>query len=463
MAVRGAVMVPHPPLIIPAVGRGSEKEIRETVEAYDKAAQRMASLKPETVVVISPHSVMYADYIHISPGQGASGDFGRFRAPEVSICAEYDVDFVRELCRKAKEQGLAAGTEGGRAPHLDHGTMIPLYFFGRYQTDYRLVRIGISGLPAEDHYRLGQCIRDTAEKLGRRTVVIGSGDLSHKLKEDGPYGYSSEGPVYDKKIMDVMGRGVFGELFRFGETFCEKAAECGHRSFLIMAGAMDGCSVEAEALSYEGPFGVGYGICTYEVCGKDPKRDFLDQYEEEKREKASEKRRREDAYVSLARKSTEYYVRTGEILRVPEGLPQELYDRRAGAFVSLKTDGRLRGCIGTISAVRDSLAEEIIENAVSAASRDPRFEAVRPEELEQLEYSVDVLGDAEVIGGPEELDVKRYGVIVSRGYRRGLLLPDLEGVDTVEEQIAIAKRKAGIPEDAEDVRLERFEVVRHCV
>lgn len=130
-------------------------------------------------------------------------------------------------------------------------------------------------------------------------------------------------------------------------------------------------------------------------------------------------------------------------------------------FVSLKEEGKLRGCIGTVAPVRGSVAEEIIENAVSAAVRDPRFHAVEPEELERLVYSVDVLGETEAIDSPEELDVKRYGVVVSRGRRRGLLLPNLEGVDTVEEQIDIARRKAGIPEDAEDISLERFEVVRH--
>ena len=165
--------------------------------------------------------------------------------------------------------------------------------------------------------------------------------------------------------------------------------------------------------------------------------------------------------MRLARKTIETYVRTGKKIRIPEGLPEEMYSARAGVFVSLKEEGKLRGCIGTIAPVRGSVAEEIIENAVSAAVRDPRFHAVEPEELERLVYSVDVLGETETIDSPEELDVKRYGVVVSRGRRRGLLLPNLEGVDTVEEQIDIARRKAGIPEDAEDIRLERFEVVRH--
>ena len=154
------------------------------------------------------------------------------------------------------------------------------------------------------------------------------------------------------------------------------------------------------------------------------------------------------------------YVRNKKKINLPEGLPEEMSGRAAGVFVSLKKDGRLRGCIGTICAVQKSVAEEIIENAISASVRDSRFEPVEPEELDRLVISVDVLGDTEKIDSPAQLDVKRYGVIVTKGYRRGLLLPNLDGVDTVEEQIAIAKRKAGIGE-TEQVELERFEVVRH--
>ena len=461
MAVKGAVMVPHPPVIIPEIGHGEEQKIRETSDSYRKAAAKIAGWKPETVVVISPHSVMYADYFHISPGTGAQGDFGQFRASQVKFQVDYDTEFVKVLAREAEARDIPAGTLGEREKRLDHGTMVPLYFLDWYMQDYRLVRVGLSGLPFTVHYELGECIRKTAELLDRDVVIIGSGDLSHKLKEDGPYGFQKEGPEYDERIMDVMGRGAFGELFDFSEDFCDKAAECGHRSFTIMAGALDGLKVKTERLSHQGTFGVGYGICIYEVTGRDPQRYFLEQYRRAQREAAERRKASEDPYVQLARKTVETYVRTGKKLRVPEGLPEEMYSRRAGVFVSLKEEGRLRGCIGTIAPVRGSIAEEIIENGISAAAKDPRFHAVEPEELDRLEYSVDVLGETEKIDSPEKLDVKRYGVVVSRGYRRGLLLPDLEGVDTVEEQIEIARRKAGIPEDAEDIRLERFEVVRH--
>lgn len=458
--ITGAFMVPHPPLIVPAVGKGEERKIQNTIDAYHEVGRRIGGLRPETIVLLSPHQVMYADYFHISPGNGAKGDFSQFGAGQVRFEVRYDREFVENLCKLAQAGDLPAGTAGERDRRLDHGTMVPLYFVDPYWKDYQLVRIGLSGLPLTDHYELGRRIRETSEALNRRTVIIASGDLSHRLKADGPYGYKKEGPEYDSRIMQVMESGNFGELLEFPEDFCEKAGECGHRSFTIMAGALDRMEVEAQRLSYEGPFGVGYGICAYAVKSRNRKRNFKEQYEEKERNRILKQRQQEDAYVQLARKTVEEYVRTGKKLRVPEGLPGEMQNRQAGVFVSIKKEGRLRGCIGTIQAAYSSIAQEIIENGVSAASRDPRFSPIVPEELEKLTITVDVLGDTEKIDSPDKLDVKRYGVVVTKGYRRGLLLPNLEGVDTVEEQIAIAKQKAGIGAQ-EKAELERFEVVRH--
>ena len=460
MGIMAAFMVPHPPLIVPEIGRGEERKIQRTIETYRKIAERIGQLQPDTIVLTSPHQVMYADYFHISPGKGAKGDFGQFRAGQVKMEVPYDEIFVENLCKLADARNLNAGTLGEREQRLDHGTMVPLYFVNQVWKDYKLVRIGLSGLPLARHYELGECIKETTEVLDRKVVLIASGDLSHHLKEDGPYGYRNEGPEYDARIMDVMGRGEFGELLEFSEDFCEKAGECGHRSFTIMAGALDRTEVIAERLSYEGPFGVGYGICGYAVCGGNPTRNYKEQYEEKMRKRVLAGKKQEDAYVQLARRTIEEFVRTGKKISAPEDLPKEMYERRAGVFVSIKEEGRLRGCIGTIQAVQPSVAEEIIENAVSASVRDPRFDPIEPEELDKLVISVDVLGDTQEIDSAGELDVKRYGVIVAKGYKRGLLLPNLDGVDTVREQIQIAKRKAGIGEN-EPVKLERFEVVRH--
>lgn len=460
MSILAGFMLPHPPLIVPEVGRGEEKKIQKTVDSYEEAARRIAALKPDTIVVLSPHQTIYADYFHISPGEKARGDFGNFRAKSVKFEVFYDETFVATLCRTAQERDLPAGTLGEREKKLDHGTMVPLFFLGRFLDDCRIVRIGLSGLPLARHYELGECIRETAGKLGRRCVVVASGDLSHRLKEDGPYGYQAEGPQYDERIMEVMGAGNFAELFDFSEKFCDKAGECGHRSFVILAGTFDRTQVKAERLSYEGPFGVGYGICAFEAIGEDGSRNFREQFETKERRRLAALREKEDEYVRLARRTIETYVISGKKPKMPNDLPAEMTVRRAGAFVSIKKDGLLRGCIGTIQATKGSLAEEIIENAVAAAVRDPRFSPIEPEELKSLVISVDVLGETEKIGSPDELDTERYGVIVTRGQKRGLLLPNLEGIDTVEEQIAIAKQKAGIRED-EAVALERFEVVRH--
>ena len=461
MAILAAFMVPHPPMIVPAVGRGSEKQIQKTIDAYEQVADEIAALAPETIIITSPHSVMYADYFHISPGKGAKGDFGRFRAAQVCFDEEYDRELVNELADIARGQGFPAGVMGERDKRLDHGTMVPLYFIRRKYTGAKIVRIGLSGLPLSEHYRFGQMIREAVDRLGRKAVFVASGDLSHKLQDYGPYGFAEEGPQYDARIMDVCSRAAFGELFDFDETFCDRAAECGHRSFVIMAGAFDGLAVKAAQLSHEDVTGVGYGICTFYPGEKDESRHFLKQYLGGAAKRLAEKRAKEDPYVQLARKSVEYYILHHRKMEMPDDLPEELLTRRAGAFVSIHEHGKLRGCIGTIAPVRDCVAREIIDNAISASTRDPRFDPIRAHELKWLEISVDVLGEAEPIKSPAELDVKRYGVIVTKGMKRGLLLPDLDGVDTVEEQISIAKSKAGIADWDTNVELQRFEVVRH--
>ncbi len=169
-----------------------------------------------------------------------------------------------------------------------------------------------------------------------------------------------------------------------------------------------------------------------------------------------------DLYVNLAKHTIESYVREKEIYEPKKSeLTDEMIQSRSGAFVSIHKNGQLRGCIGTIQATQDCLGAEIIMNAISAATRDPRFFPIEEEELEDLEIHVDVLKEREKISSSKELDVKRYGVIVEKGMKRGLLLPDLEGVDTVDEQIAIAKMKANISEEEEDISLYRFEVIRH--
>lgn len=263
MSVLAAFMVPHPPLIVPDIGQGSERKVQKTIDSYERVAREIAELKPDTIVISSPHAVMYYDYLQISSGTSATGDFSRFGAPQVSFSEEYDYELVKEIEKICVSEDFPAGTKGGGHSELDHGTMVPLYFIRNEYKGGKIVRIGLSALPYEKHYRLGEIVRSAADYLNRRIVFVASGDLSHKLQEYGPYGFAKEGPEYDKRLMDVCSRADFKELFNFDEDFCERAAECGHRSFLIMAGALDGMTVWPTVYSHEDVTGVGYGICSF--------------------------------------------------------------------------------------------------------------------------------------------------------------------------------------------------------
>ncbi|MEA4870077.1 MAG: AmmeMemoRadiSam system protein A [Christensenella sp.] len=460
MPIRLAAVVPHPPIILPEIGQGQEREIRATGAAYRELARRIRQLNPDTMVILSSHATSYADYFHISPGGRARGDLKRFGASQVQVNCVYDEEFVCALEQNAKRAGLPAGTKGEREKTLDHGTLIPLTFFAEKELHCEVVRIGLSGLDAAAHYLLGKCIKKTAEELKRDVVVVASGDLSHKLLESGPYGYTASGPEFDRQATAAMAGGDFFSLLTLDATLCEEAAECGLGTFWILAGTLDRMAVKSELISYEGPFGVGYAVAAFTPEGADESRAFDVMMQKAERARIGAIRAKEDAFVRLARQTVEAFVRGGEEPALPDDLPEEMTNRRAGVFVSLKLNGKLRGCIGTTAETKGCIAEEILNNAISACSEDPRFPPVSAGELARMVYSVDVLGATERIESAEQLDVKRYGVIVISGFRKGLLLPNLEGVDTVEDQIQIAKRKAGIPVE-ERCRMERFEVVRH--
>lgn len=163
--------------------------------------------------------------------------------------------------------------------------------------------------------------------------------------------------------------------------------------------------------------------------------------------------------VELAKSTIDNHVLHGRVIDPPQELTPSMKER-AGVFVSIKKHGQLRGCIGTFEPTQPNVAEEIIHNAISAATRDPRFPPVSPDELRELSISVDLLTAPERVEGLEDLDPKTFGVIVERGWQRGLLLPDLEGIDTAEQQVEIACRKAGI-DPGETVTLYRFQVKRY--
>ncbi len=458
MPILSAYLIPHPPIILPEVGHGDEQRISTTSAACYAAADAIVALQPEVIVLCSPHSVLYEDYFHISPDSSAKGDLHRFHAPDVRVNATYDVDYVNALCELCEQRGIAAGTLGERDASLDHGTIIPLHFINQRYTAYKLVRIGLSGMSVAEHYRMGMAIADVADATNKRTVFIASGDLSHRLAQDGPYGFNPHGPRFDAAITNALSNGDVAALMDVDATMAENAGECGYRSIIMLCGAMHKHKVKAKVLSYEGPFGVGYAVASVVPDGT-AEYDALSAYNDRQRQRIQTIRDAEDAYVKLARNAVEHYVNNQVPLPLPDNLPPDMTARQAGTFVSLKQHGNLRGCIGTFAPTTRHVADEIIQNAASACSDDPRFEPVRADELDSIVYSVDILSSPEPTT-ERELDPKQYGVIVSSGRKRGLLLPDLEGVDTVQDQLDIAKRKAGIRPN-ETVTLERFTVERH--
>ena len=264
MSILAGYMVPHPPIAVPEIGGGEEQKIAPTLAAFGEVAKDIAALRPETVIITSPHAVMYRDYFHISPGNAASGDFRRFFAGRVRFSEEYDAELSGTIAGMCREEHFPAGTEGERDEDLDHGVMVPIYFIEKEYRDFQLVRIGLSGLSLKEHWKFGKIIRRAVEETGRKAVFVASGDLSHCQKKDGPYGYQPEGPAYDERLMEVMGKGDFPALLDFDEIFLDAAMECGHRSFAIMGGAFEGVPLDTKVLSHEATFGVGYGLAIYQ-------------------------------------------------------------------------------------------------------------------------------------------------------------------------------------------------------
>jgi len=234
---------------------------------------------------------VYRDYIHISPGESAHGSLKRF-GDHRAYTVNYDTELVGEICCLCDVEKFPAGTDGEREPSLDfdHGTLVPLSFVNQYYTNYRLVRCSSSGLSLRDHWRFGEILGQAIENTGRSAVVMASGDLSHKLKEDGPYGFSPEGPKLDAELVDIIKSAKFEDFLKIDPVLCENGAQCGLASFVVMAGALGKTSVKPEFLSYEGPFGVGYAVCAYSA-------------------------KTEDAFVALARHTLENYVKSGRSSR----------------------------------------------------------------------------------------------------------------------------------------------------
>ncbi|OBZ33505.1 AmmeMemoRadiSam system protein A [Megasphaera sp. DISK 18] len=441
---------PHPPIMLPEIGGPELSKMAATVEAVEAASALIVSQKPETLVILSPHNYVFPDGAAIIAAPRLYGNLAVFGYPELSMDVRTDMDLAEEIVNKASQQtdiyrlDAAWSDRFGHPLSVDQGTFVPLYY---------LRKAGFTGpivimAPRFDDYdsmtRLGDIVIKAAKTLGRRIAVIASGDLSHRLLQGSPNGYTPNGAVFDKLVMEALLKQNPSGLTDLSRSFIDEIATCGLPSVYFLFGTLRHFRPVMPVYAYEAPFGVGYGVALYLPEGQ---------------EDQVVKRAPSDIRVRLARESITYYLQHHALMAVPKDLPEELQDQ-AGTFVSLHKGSRLRGCIGTFLPMHLNTASEIIHNAVSAATRDPRFSPVSLEELADIDISVDVLGRPEAVTSASELNPKKYGVIVMSHARTGLLLPDLEGVDTVEQQISIAKEKAGIPPQIQP-DLYRFTVDRY--
>ena len=461
-----AGLSPHPPVAVPEVGQDSVSKIKETVNSMKKLAHQVRDADPDLVITISPHGPVFSDAINILNKEELTGDLGQFGAERVKLNYSLDEKFTQEIVKACNTQDLqVVRIDEGAARKfdvdlkLDHGVIVPMYYLDQAGVDTPIVPINMGLLAYEDLYKFGKIVQLVARQLDYEVALIASGDLSHRLQPGAPAGFNPRGQEFDEAVVEYLDDLAVEEIMNLDDSLVEKAGECGLRPIIMMLGALDGLDVEGGVLSYEGPFGVGYAVASYEIAGKSDEAGFLEELEEHKEKRREEARKKESAPVRLARKAVEEYATSNEKISPPQDLEPELLEQ-AGAFVTIKKDGNLRGCIGTTRPTASDFAQEIINNAIKAGFNDPRFSPVKEQELDELTYKVDKLEEPEEIASKEELDSKKYGLIVKKGHSTGLLLPDLEGVNSVEKQIEIAKRKAGLPQEA-DVDLMRFEVTRY--
>lgn len=453
-------LMPHPPVIIPEVGRGGEERVISTVNACKQVGERIKAITPDTIIVITPHGVVFKDAIAMVTSQNIQGDFGRFGAPQVEMNCNIDLKLTTSIIDNANNYGISVAGIDERTSarynvpfQLDHGAMVPLYYVENMK-NYNIVHITYGFLSATELLKFGLAIRKAVNESNKNVVVIASGDLSHRLTHDGPYEYSPNGLKFDNALIEVLQSGNLKGIFNIDRKLIKDAGECGLRSLYILAGIINTEKIKADLYSYEGTLGVGYAIMELQEGSGDLYNAVIEEKSKEHKRRIKEG----SPYTKLARRNLDNYYSLGTLLTLDDIEDEELILDRKGVFVSLKIGGELRGCIGTIEPTAKCVGEEIIRNSISAALNDPRFQPVKAEELMDIDISVDLLYSPEETSF-EDLDPSCYGVIVTSGNKRGLLLPSLEGVNTKEQQLQIAMSKGNIS-PSKAYKLERFKVER---
>jgi MEMO1 family protein len=270
--VFGAI-APHPPLLIPAVGKQNLSRVQATVQAMRHLSQRLAECRPEALIVISPHSPLRAGSMGIARAPVLHGDFGQFGAPGVKMRLVTHQGLAAAIFQETQRQSIPirSVSHGDSSPVLDWGVMVPLHFvYEALPQNVPVISLGFSMLSFDAHYAFGQAIQKAATATGLRVAFVASGDMSHRMSPASPYGYDPMGPVFDAAVQEAVTDYDPGVLLGINPSIIEAAGECGLRSIIVLFGALDGLVVKPEVLSYEGPFGIGYLVATLGVGGPLP-------------------------------------------------------------------------------------------------------------------------------------------------------------------------------------------------
>src|SRR5205807_9864614 len=251
-----AGIAPHPPIMVPEVGRGAIAEVRKSIDGMADLTRRIIESQAETVVLISPHAPLEASAFVAYDGPQLYGDFANFRAPTATAHAKLDEELLNEITGSAAADNLIVVKIRGQ--DLDHGTAVPLYFLQHNGWNGKVVALGYSFLSNEDHLRFGKCISSAIAKVGRRVAFVASGDLSHRLKPDAPAGYNPNAHLFDQEVVEAIRSGAPEQIVNIDQDLRRAAGECGYRSMLVALGMIQDANKSTEVISYEAPFGVGY-------------------------------------------------------------------------------------------------------------------------------------------------------------------------------------------------------------
>ncbi|MCL5056385.1 MAG: AmmeMemoRadiSam system protein B [Firmicutes bacterium] len=269
-------VTPHPPILIPDIGREELEKCSKSRRGLQILSRKLEEAHPEILVLITPHGPVFQDALSVYTSQRYSGNFGEFGASSLKLTVKGYPSLGSRILQEGKSKGIPlielnemTFKKWGVSPYLDHAAMVPLYYFQEAGLNVPLVLISIGFLPYQTLFEFGVCVRKAIEEEGKRVAVIASGDLSHRLIPTAPYGYEPLGKEFDQKMMDMLAVHDSEGILKLDKDFIEKIGECGYRPILIMLGATQGLALQREVISYEGPFGVGYGVVTYQTIKKE--------------------------------------------------------------------------------------------------------------------------------------------------------------------------------------------------